>query len=498
MKNFGLTKKLLVVAFIPLMLFISLVSWGLSSAVGSSPDDDYHMASIWCGQGLREGLCEVGAEESERSVPRVLNERSSCYAHDPNKSAACAVAPYDDFVSTDRGNFTGGYPPVFYAVMSIFAQSSVSAAIFQMRVANAFIFVTLMSVLFFLLPRSRRDPLALGALVSLVPLGMFLIPSTNPSSWAVMSAATLWVAVLAFFEASSRKKRVIFGVIALVSTVLGAGARSDAAVYGSIAMMAAMVLSFEKTRRYFASCLLPIGLLVISVLLFLSAGQSAVLTPDALDTGMTQQEMLSLLILDLQLLPELWIGALGSWGLGWLDTAMPGLVWVTSVAVFSSLIFSGLRTAPPRKAMAFAGVFVSLVVIPMYILVNDGVVVGGYVQPRYIYPLMILLAGVALLQLNRRNLVFSTLQMYAVAAVLSVANGTALHINIRRYISGVDVGGFNLSAAPEWWWNIPIGPMEVWAVGTFSFAFALFAFATYLVRPRRSSRAAPDLTYFAR
>ena len=39
----------------PVALFVALGSWVLASPVGSSPDDDYHMASIWCGQGVREG-----------------------------------------------------------------------------------------------------------------------------------------------------------------------------------------------------------------------------------------------------------------------------------------------------------------------------------------------------------------------------------------------------------------------------------------------------------
>lgn len=486
MNKNGRMRKLLVSALIPLMFFLALASWGLSSAVGSSPDDEYHLASIWCGQGLREGICEAGASDETRVVPRVINERSSCYAYRPNQSAACEVPVVGETADTNRGNFAGGYPPVFYATMSVFVSADVSASVILMRTANAFLFVGLASLLFFLLPRSRRDALVLGAMVSLVPLGMFLIPSTNPSSWAVISAVTLWVSLLGFFETTSAKRKIALGSLATLATLLGAGARGDAAVYGIVAMLAAMVLSFQKTRRYALSCLLPLGLAIGSALLFLSAGQAAVLTPDAFDAGMTQDQMLSLLVADLQLLPELWVGALGTWGLGWLDTPLPGIVWVTCVAIFSAMIFGGLTTSPPRKSIAFAGVFVSLIIIPMYILVNDRVIVGAFVQPRYIYPLMIMLAGVALLQLDRSLLRFSWMQLMSMASALSIANAVALHINIRRYITGLDVGGFNLSNSPEWWWNLPIGPMGVWVIGAFSFAVALFGFAIYLRASERT------------
>ena len=35
-----------------LAAFAALAGWSLASPAGSSPDDDYHLASIWCAQGL--------------------------------------------------------------------------------------------------------------------------------------------------------------------------------------------------------------------------------------------------------------------------------------------------------------------------------------------------------------------------------------------------------------------------------------------------------------
>ena len=46
----------------PLSLFllgvVAFGSWALSSAVGSAPDDDYHLTSIWCSS-FAGDVCEV-------------------------------------------------------------------------------------------------------------------------------------------------------------------------------------------------------------------------------------------------------------------------------------------------------------------------------------------------------------------------------------------------------------------------------------------------------
>jgi hypothetical protein len=50
-----------------------------------------------------------------------------------------------------------------------------------------------------------------------------------------------------------------------------------------------------------------------------------------------------------------------------------------------------------------------------------------------------------------------------------VAHGAALHRVIRRYVTGVDVGGPDLGASVEWWWSRGPGPMATWVLGTLAF-----------------------------
>ncbi|TFC19201.1 DUF2142 domain-containing protein [Cryobacterium algoritolerans] len=475
--------KLIATAFVPIMLFVALVSWALASPIGASPDEDYHLASIWCGGGIKEGLCEAGKSAESRRVPAILLDSSRCFAFKPEQSASCPQQPSNVLVNTVRGNFDGGYPPLFYATMSVFASDNVSASIVMMRVFNAFLFVSVTTALFLLLPRSRRGPLLWGAAVTLVPLGMFLIPSVNPSSWSVISAVTLWISLVAFFREGDGQRKTAFGVIAFLMTLVGAGSRGDSAVYSVLAMVVALVLTFTRSRRYAVHALLPVALAAICVFFFFIAGQSSVVNPDAF-SGASEGSLSTLIQTNLAMLPQLWAGALGYAGLGWLDTGLPGIVWVSVLVVFAAFLFWGLQKLEPRKAVALSIVFTSVVVVPMYILVHDKVLVGAGVQPRYIYPLIIMLAGIALIQLQRDDLLLSRAQLGISAVMLTIANADALHVNIRRYVTGTDVVGANLSTAVEWWWNIPVSPTWVWLLGSAAFGAALLGAVAYSTSQR--------------
>lgn len=484
-------KRVLSIVMIPLLLLGALLSWALASPVGASPDDGYHMASIWCGTGLKEGICEPGETPQERRVPAQLQDSADCFAYDPDASASCPWLPSDVLVSTQRGNFDASYPPVFYAAMSVFVGSDIAGSVVAMRAVNALFFVGFVTALFLLLPRGRRGPLTWGTAVTIIPLGMFIIPSVNPSSWAILSGATLWVALTGYFAAVGLPRRIAFGSLAVVAAVLGAGSRSDAAVYAGIAVLVAVVLNFEWTRRFALRAILPFAVILIALAFFFLSGQSSVIDPS---TGPGPQgDTISLLLANVVLLPQLWVGSLGTTGLGWLDTWMPGTVWVSMLAAFFGLLFWGLRKMSRRKAVALAIVFGSLVVIPLYILVKDQVMVGAGVQPRYIFPLVIMLAGVALWGLRRDDLRLSRLQLWIVAILIVVANAVALHTNIRRYVTGAEVRSANLNAGIEWWWEIPISPMAVWLAGSVMFAGAVAGLVIVSTRSKRLADAVPGI-----
>jgi hypothetical protein len=169
------------ILLMPVLALLVFGAWALSSPPGSSPDDDFHQTSIWCADGVVNGTCDASSRPGHYTVPPLV-ANGSCYAFKPDESGACQATVAGTPTTTDRGNFDGLYPPFYYAFMHTFVTGDVNVSIVAMRLVNAIIFVALTSVLCWLLPARRRWNLVWSLAITMIPLGLFLIPSVNPSS----------------------------------------------------------------------------------------------------------------------------------------------------------------------------------------------------------------------------------------------------------------------------------------------------------------------------
>ncbi len=469
-------------------LLVAFGAWALSSPIGASPDEDYHLASIWCGRGEVPGACERGDESDSREVPLAIRE-AACFAFKADQSAQCQAIPFaegDTLVETTRGNFVGDYPPVFYAAMSVFVGSDPSVSVLVMRMVNAVLFLALATTVCLLVPVGMRRAVVLGFAVTSVPFGMFLVPSINPSSWAIMSVPLAFVAALGMFRAPSLPRTLALGLVAGIATLMGAGARADAALFVALAFVAAGVVG-ARLRRSQWPHLAYVGLLAaVSVWSFLTAGQSGAVTAER-KTPFTWLGLIDLT----WAIPNLWLGNFGTWGLGWLDTGLPAIVYVTGWGLFAAAVFVGLGTRGVRHGLAVAAVAGASFVVPTYIQYVSDVPVGTGVQPRYILPLLILLGVVALTRLRSAAVRLSPVQWGTVVVGLAVINAVSLHVNTRRYVTGADVRTLNLDSHLEWWWGLPIGPFETWLIGSVAFAVALALLSFDLTRPALAERILP-------
>ena len=479
-----------------LLMFLSLGAWAIASPVGSSPDEDFHLASIWCGDGPRDGLCAPGSESDTRMVPDNI-ERAICYSHESELSAACQGHDFMDgrfgLVESDRVNGDGLYPSGYYFWTGLLAGDNMVISVLVMRLAHALLFSVLAVSLWLLLPNRNRFAYVGSMVATFVPFGMFLIPSINPSGWAIASAAMLLPALVGYFAADGWRKYALGG-FAVLAALLGLAARGDSAAYTVIAALAAGVLAFELSARFWKRAILPIAFVVVAAWAFLSANQ----TGSALGGGMAidgaaEIPKRALIFVDFIDLPELFYGVLGQnfdaspyTGLGWLDTPLPALVWVPTTFVFAAILFLGVGRFDLRKAIAIGGVGISTVAIPMYLLVQNGVTVGYQVQPRYIMPLLIMLVAVALMPSKRRGELvlphFSRPQAVVVAVLLAVANSVALYTHMQRYITP---GEYNLNDG-EWWWRVGPQPFTVWALGSLAFALLVGLIAWRARTPQRA------------
>lgn len=460
-------------------LFLALGAWSLSSAVGSSPDDDFHLASIWCGAGDKPGLCESTGEVGHRLVlPGLVH--SGCYVFEPGLSAECQEAnqifSQSTLIDSTRGSFTSNYPPVYYAIMSTLASTDIPSSVIAIRLMNSLFFLASLVALMVIAPRQLRTTYFWMWALTFVPLGIFLISSTNPSSWAITGVPTAWMALYLFLTQLG-KRSIAAGILFFVEVFLVSGARGDAAIYTIIGSVLIGFLTWKKTRTFFLKLILPLVAALISLYFYAGSLQSTV-AGSGMSTadGGTPRTGLGVLAINLVQLPELWVGAFGYWPLGWLDTEMPALVWVTTSGIFAAVVFLLIGGIDKRQGITLLALAAILYVLPLYVLQKSLNHVGEQVQPRYLLPLIVGFAAIASLKFAQTKVVLSTIQSWVILAGIALANALALYVNTKRYVSGLNNGtGVSLDSNIGWWWNLPISPMTMWFIGSLAFAVALGA-----------------------
>jgi hypothetical protein len=274
----------------------------------------------------------------------------------------------------------------------------------------------------------------------------------------------LFLCIYGLSKEKKTSKIVQLSILAAFSFLLLVGSRGDSTFYALFAVAAAVYLSFPQNPLKWLKILFSVSMIFIAVVaIFLSSQSTSAL--EGLDTNNSGNVGVELgkVFSNVLNIPSLILGIFGYWGLGWLDTPMPVVVWVAAFSAFIILMFMGFGKTDLRKNVAAGVVFLGTLVIPLWILFQSNATVGSYVQPRYIYPLVILLAAIVLSN-GLEKLVLTKSQKIILFSFLFVSNSVALHINLDRYVSGLEEATWNFSNI-TWWWEGFLNPGAVWSIG---------------------------------
>lgn len=487
-------------------LFLCLASWAFTSPVGSSPDDDYHLASIWC-ERTDSRLCELSGVPGERLVSTTITN-IYCFAHEKSVSASCqtnALSNAGELISTARGNFEGQYPSLFYKTMSVFASSNIVNSVMLMRLFNALLFVALGMALWVISSVKFRSRAAVIFAVTVIPFGLFLIPSTNPTSWAIIGLVLGSFALRSGLSATSWNLFTAVGIY-VVCAFLVSGSRPDGAFFFGAMTILVLAFSWRSGKKISRSVIAGIAIAsLVSLYYFLTSHQFVASASGGLSDFVPGQKSgsatiegasggIGLFAYNVIQLPEYFAGMFGLTPLGWTDTEMPSGVWLVVSLVVGFLAFATLGWLNRRSQIVTLSALGMVSVVALYMFQTSDARVGAVVQPRYLLPITIVILLLASLELpdgtERR---VSRLQYILVWLALTSASAIAIFVNVSRYLQGQSVSFTpnldSLVIGASTWWFAPFGPTIGIVVGATGYSvFLLSALLNLRAMSKASAR----------
>jgi hypothetical protein len=470
--------------FPPALLFLLGLSWAFASPIGSAADDHFHLSSIWCAKG-ENNLCNNGPNEDTQLVARVLASWPPCYVKWPSsfKSADCLSEielPLQLIeIKKDYLNSPGNYPPLFYDAMKIFAGDNPYSSIQIMRIINTFISSFLLFLALLVSPFIVKRALIISWGIVIIPVGIFYIASTNPTSWAIGSLGTFWAFILAIIYQRKRSNKLLLVAIigALLSLLLSLGSRSDSVVYLTISLTAIFIITFNKeifinkSKQFYLSSSIVVALISFYLFSFVSGkliGGIGLRFPGAQSTN-DQPNSLVNLLLDF---PSFIVGLFGgqspykdqfrgdlyknfSYGISWSDFSLPTVTGISIFTSFIVILFAGLNKASLKKMLSVTTVFINLVLIIILTKGSSGVRFGAFndvhFQPRYFIPGLLILTGFSLIKSGKNDPLLNPIPSAIVTTFLIIGGSFAWLATISRFSVGPNSAFTNFWKDPLWW-----------------------------------------------
>nr|WP_243896525.1 DUF2142 domain-containing protein [Actinomyces bowdenii] len=455
------------------------LSWVVASPVGGSPDDDFHLGSIWCPRPVSSSGCATREHNGEVQVlvPSRVSETARCYAFQEEVPASCQGAVPEDAEIYSRRYDDGNYPTGYYRFHHLLIGDDVDVSALTMRAVNLLIAVGLLGAIGWAMPARLREQYALAVILAWMPMGLYLVASNNPSSWALTGVLGYAAGMYGSLRSRGRRRWALLG-LALVGALLACACRGDSAFYLLVVSLA-LFIGLRWRRRVLLHGAVAAAVSAIGAWMMLRSGQSQAVASSEPTSALSDGTRLKLIILTI---PEYLGGFYGGsrWGAGWFDVPFDGPIAVMALGLAGIALFIGARTVGWRKLLSAGVLAGALVCLPAVLSYTQGFESNYELQPRYLLPL---LAPFFLVWLPQRGgeRILSTPQAVLIVGLSSLAHAYALHRILLRYTHGLvnlgkETAGWlpiNLDFQPQWWWDIPISPMGVWMIGSLMYAVAL-------------------------
>ena len=473
------------------LLFLTFVAWSMSSSVGSSPDEDFVLTSIWCGTSVSVGATPYCQPDPNRPgfmiVPGLVAEPEKCLIElsaGGLTSAACQEGLRNEVFSTDRYS-TGGYPKTYSDVMRNFVSADVEKSVMQMRLFNSLLAAVTIILAFSINLRPLNDAL-LTWMIVVTPAAAYSIGSVHNSSWTLIGTTCFVFAFTSLLR--YRKVPQIWipaSLLILFAVWLSSSSRSEGEY--TLIILAAIMLVSEfppKGLRLSKKALIIVGAtLTIATLTYQRTqffGRAKILGSQAVSSDGEFISANDLILHNFLGLPTFFTSFFGSFGFGNGTVNLSPTIWLFSFQATLLLIAFAIRRSHKTHKIIFAFAFLFISFATLY--VNQTTTMydhnGGWIafSSRYFMPLFI---GIVVITANNKKNRYPISLVISVALMSTISNSLAIRDSIRRYVTGQDIYSTkSLNNGREWWWQFGPAPETVWLIGSLAFAL-LFAVIIY-------------------
>jgi hypothetical protein len=487
-KNFELNSRVLRIAALAVSLTVAFGAWVYASPVGSDPDADFHLTSIWCGSGFKQDICEQAETNSGEVVEGVVlvpEAITKPYGY------PVEISDVQEMAYSTRNNQNGLYPRGFYWFTSKLVQQNIVITVHLLRWMNVLLYVLLIVAANLVLSHNLRMSLSLTNLTMLLPLGLFLVASSNPSAWAITGLGTFWAFLFGYFGAKTVGRILCLGALCLLSGLLASQSRADAAAFLPVVIFFVARVSYTRNyvqlRELFKKSVLMVVILIPALISFVASRQSSVISegfvnPDGLygrDPSVAPGFNVSSILYNISKLPGLFAGSFSlggtTGGLAWGNIFMPEIVSLGMIFLLCYLTLNafGRRSKTESKSLLLFLLFICI--LPLVILQKSGRLLPELVQTRYLLPLIVPFMGIFF---SGSRLTFKIGQIKQmkrlISTVLISSYVIALHTTMRFYVHDGQPLNWNLNNNQKWWWNGIVQPMTVLFMGSIAFASYVF------------------------
>ena len=451
-----------------LSFFLLLCTW-LSLPFGAAGDMDYHMASIWCAHGEKDGLCvDIDRANNTAEVPFMFQ---MCDGRNIDFWPNCEFEKVHP--ETQRLRMA---PPsslsVYYRIVHIFVNEQIQSSVFRIRLANSLISTVILFALLSITTKRIRFSAISGLTFSIIPFGIQHFSGVTTRGWALLGVMTSWAFLESFFRTPKTETRLRnLQLTAYAFTVLLAlFSRTDALIMVLITSFIVIIMRLVSKKSLSKKQIL-LGFSGATVLfLFMQfvprvRNHANFTIPNEFGTA---QYILFQLVHIPEYMADWWNYGIGQRGSG------PGVVGLIGVILFVLNLGFTLQKSDIRQRTLFIG-FSLLVFI---LLAKSSSVVGLLIPLTAFYTLGLAVPWLGMtIAYSQNKLQFMSAQgnRRTTLWLMSFSHAVFFYDLLEFYTKrGVNIGYFEtVSLSDVWWWNIWIGPNTVFFVGAVSFTVFL-------------------------